>query len=114
MEKHHRKVHPSSRKRGRPSAFTSLASPPQHWTSNRCQRVFVQGPQSTYFRIGQVCKAGDQEASPPVQSPKAADKSSLGGFMMVQVLEQLKAAGQEQRETADIIWDRASKTEISP
>jgi hypothetical protein len=61
-----------------------------------------------------VCKAGDKEASPPVQSPKAVDECSLGDFMMVQVLEQLSAAGQEQREAADIIWDRASKTEISP
>lgn len=44
LEKHCQKVHPSSRRRGRPSTCTLLASRPQYWIPTRCQRFFVQGP----------------------------------------------------------------------
>ena len=72
--------------------------------------------QSRYFRISQGCEASAEAASPPAQSPEAAGVS-LGERIIVQTSEQLSAARQEQLKAVDVsqtLWDRASKTEISP
>lgn len=72
----------------------------------------MQGPQSTYFRIEQECKAS-VKTSLPAQSHKAVGES-LSDWVIVQALVELRAAREKQRKAADIIWDKASKTEISP
>jgi hypothetical protein len=114
VAKHSQTVHPSGRKPGRPASCTLLAPSPPRWTPTSCQRFFVQGPQSTYFRVNRTYGAGDEYLSPQEPKKEASHSSSPGEQMRAEVLEQLRVAEEEQRGAADIILGRASKTEISP
>jgi hypothetical protein len=114
MEKHHRQAHPSGKKPGRPSACAQLSSPDDsRWVSAKCQRFFVQGPQSTYFcvsgtgALNQRCILRQSPTTPPKQP-------SVGDQILHHVLAKLAAAEKQLELTADVISNNHSKTEISP
>lgn len=114
MQKHHRRTHPSGKKPGRPSACAQLSlSDASRWKSTRCQRFFVQGPQSTYFCVSERSAIDQQSTSrqPPIRPP---DQSSVGNEMLDLVLAELAAAEKQLELTADVISNNQSKTEISP
>lgn len=114
MEKHYRQAHPSGRKPGRPPACAqSLLSDSPRWISTKCQRFFVQGPQSAYFRASE--RRDINQKSTSHQSPtKPPEQPSVGDRMLEHVLAKLAAAEEQLEWTADIVSSSQSRTEVSP
>lgn len=75
MEKHHRKAHPSGRRHGRPAACTASAGRSSRWFQTSCQRFFVAGTQSTYFRVKRAPQ-DDSARAPPPESRLVFDEAS--------------------------------------
>ena len=92
MEKHQRQLHPSGRKPSRPSACApSSSSAPRRWVSTKCQRFFVQGPQSAYFCVSERSDMNEQSTSRQ-SSTKPHEPPSIGDQMLENVLAELATA----------------------
>ena len=112
MVKHHKETHPAGCKRGRPSAQTALVPRPQRWIQTNCQRFFGTGPQGIYFRVGE--KLETEVKHPKAQWSKGTEEGPIGYEVAEQVLALSALRKQVARNAADIVYDNASKPEVSP
>jgi hypothetical protein len=111
MRNHCREKHIEGKRRpGRPSKTANPIAP--RWKPVSCQRLFVSGSKSQYFKV--ISPVELKEAEETMRRQSIAKTLSNADYIRTQIDEAVEEGNQETRALDNVILHNAAQTEVSP